>query len=394
LDLTLTAAERRFQEVVCDFFEREYPADLLTKVRSGQRLTRDDHIWSQRALQSRGWLGLSWPCEFGGPGWTPVCRYLFESELERVGAPSIIPMAVIYLGPLIIKFGTPEQQRRWLPDILQSRAMWAQGYSEPQAGSDLASLGLKAQRDGSDYILNGAKIWTTLAQWADWIFCLARTSTGFGKHDGISFICVDMRSAGVTVEPIITLNGAWELNRVSFDNVRVPTSNRVGEEGKGWHYANVLLNDERLSYAHVGRKKADVEHIRRLAASRPSTGAPLLNEPLFAARLAALEIEVATLEIAVLRALVGQVSPRVISTLKIKCTECAQHVTELYLELAGRHIAPYPDRSGAGWYESLLSTPTLGPLTADAYLFERAQTIYGGTTEIQKGIIWRELNRR
>lgn len=394
MNLNLTEDEQRFRAEVRLFFERDYPRDILEKIRRGQRLTREDHVVSQQALQSRGWFGISWPAEFGGPGWTPTQRYLFAEELERAGAPDIIPMAVIYVGPVLITFGTHEQQQRWLPDILASRAMWAQGYSEPEAGSDLASLGLRATRDGDMYILNGTKVWTTFAQWADWIFCLVRTSREERKQGGISFVCVDMKSPGVCVEPIVTMNGSRELNRVVFDNVRVPVENRVGEEGQGWRYANFLLQNERLSYAHLGRKKADVAQLRRLAANMPSqAGMTVLDEPLFAAKLAALEIAISALEISVLRVLVHGGGPAAVSSLKIKCTECAQHVTELGIDLAARNIAPYPDRNRSDWNTALTAAPIAGPMAVDAYLFERAQTIYGGATEIQKNIVWRSIDR-
>lgn len=394
MQVELSEAEKTFQAEVRHFFANEYPGDLLAKVCSGQRLDRADHVRAQQALQSRGWLGVSWPQSAGGPGWTPMQRYLFDAELERAGAPNIIPMAVIYVGPVIYTFGTPAQQQRWLPDILSSRAMWAQGYSEPESGSDLASLGLRAERDGDHYILNGTKIWTTLAQWADWIFCLVRTASTERRHEGISFLCADMRSAGITVHPIITMNGSCELNRVTFDNVRVPIGNRIGAEGEGWRIANFVLQNERISYAHIGRRKMELQQLREHAADIAGTHTPtLLDDPLFAARLARLEIEVAALEILVLRALVGAVPEAAISALKIQCTECAQHATELFVEIAGQHAASYPDRDVADWAALMPIAPSCTPPWLDSYLFERAQTIYGGTTEIQKNIIWKSLQK-
>lgn len=394
MNLQLSASESAFQQEVRHFFECDYPQHILKKVRRGDRLSREDHCESQAALQSKQWLGIGWPKAHGGPGWAEIQRYIFESELERIGAPNIIPMAVIYVGPIIVEFGTPEQQQRWLPDILSSTCMWAQGYSEPESGSDLASLGLRADRNGDDYILNGNKVWTTLGHWADWIFCLVRTSKGERKQEGISFVCVDMRSAGITIHPIITMNGAWELNRISFDNVRVPIINRIGEEGRGWHYANVLLSTERLSYAHIGKKKADLRKLRTLAGDAPSDNyASLMDEPLFAAKLAALEIEVAVLEVWVLRALDGELAQAAVSSLKIKCTECAQKITELFMLLSGRSAMAFPDINLADWQGALLSTPGYGVMSADSYLFERSQTIYGGTSEIQRNIIWKSLSR-
>lgn len=390
--LELTPAQRAFQADVRHFFTHDYPRDILAKMQAGQRLTRGDQVRAQQALNARGWFGVGWPREHGGPGWSPVERYLFDAELERAGAPNIIPMAVLYIGPIICAFGTPEQQATWLPDILESRAMWAQGYSEPEAGSDLASLSFSAVRDGDDYILNGTKIWTSGGHWADWIFCLARTSREARKQDGISLICADMTTPGITVHPIITLDGGHELNRVEFVDVRVPAANRIGEEGRGWHYANVLLQGERLSYAHIARKRVDLAHIRALAETTTGDeGAPLIGDPLFRRRLAETEIEVDALEIAVLRALTGEPQPATISALKIMATECAQHVTELELQVAGRNRAPLLDRTPDGWADAAPLIPPHAAVAVQRYLFERAQTIYGGATEVQKTIIWRSL---
>jgi alkylation response protein AidB-like acyl-CoA dehydrogenase len=393
MNLDLSADDRAFQDEVRRFFETDYPKQVLAKIKRGQRLGRDDHVVSQRALQSRGWLGVSWPKAFGGPGWTPVQRYLFDAELERAGALNLLPMALIYIGPIICAFGTPEQQARWLPDILESRALWAQGYSEPEAGSDLASLRFSAERDGGHYILNGTKIWTSGAHWADWIFCLARTSIEPRRQDGISMICADLRSPGVTIHPIIAMDGSHELNRVEFSDVRTPVENRIGEEGKAWRYANVLLKNERLSYAHIARKKVDLERIRSLAGETPlSTGRTLIDDPAFQRRLAEMEIEVDTLEISVLRALIDGAAPATVAGLKIQCTECAQRVTELFVQVGGRNCAPMLDRSSDGWAQAAPLVPEFATPAMQSYLFERAQTIYGGATEVQKTIAWRTLN--
>lgn len=392
MDIALTDAEEAFATEVRRFFAADYPQNILEKVRTGSLLTREDHVRSQQALQSRGWLGIGWPREYGGPGWTPTERYLFEQELEAAGAPNIIPMAIIYIGPIICAFGTAEQQSKWLPDILESRAMWAQGYSEPESGSDLASLRMSAVRDGDDYILDGTKIWTSGGHWADWIFCLVRTSREERKQDGISMICVPMDAPGVTVHPIISIDGTHELNKVTFDKVRTPVANRIGEEAKGWHYANILLGAERLSYAHIGRKKADLATIRRVAAGLPGDfETSLLGEPRFAARLAALEIEISVIEISVLRALTGSASAATISSLKIACTEAAQKINELWLEVAGRHRARFPDRGREGWQSEIPPAYRFAAPQTASYFFERAQTIYGGATEIQKNIVWRAI---
>lgn len=394
MHLRLSDDEQAFAGKVRTFFATDYPQDILARMREGTPLTRADHVRSQQALNGRGWFGIGWPAEHGGPGWTPTQRYLFEQELERAGAPNIIPMAVIYIGPIICAFGTRDQQARWLPDILESRAMWSQGYSEPEAGSDLASLRMTAVRDGDDYVLDGAKIWTTGAHWADWMFCLVRTSREERRQDGISMICVPMDAPGITVHPIISIDGSHELNRVTFDQVRTSAANRIGEEGQGWHYANVLLAAERISYAHIGRKRADLAEIRRRAESLPGYTAPTMaKEPRFATRLAGLNIELVALEIAVLRTLAGTTGPAAVSWLKIACTELAQKITELWLELAARYRSPMPDRTVAGWMDILPPDQQFGPPQTASYFFERAQTIYGGTTEVQKNIIWRHLAR-
>lgn len=390
MNLQLSAEDLDFQQQVRRFFAEDYPLDIKQKIARGERLTKADQVRSQQALQARGWLGIGWPKAHGGPGWTPVQRYLFEAELELAGAANIIPMGVIYLGPILAAFGSPEQQQRWLPNILNSTHFWAQGYSEPESGSDLASLRTAGVVDGDDYRVSGSKIWTTQGHWADWIFCLVRTSRGARKQEGITFLCIDMRSPGVSVQPIISMNGAHELNRVEFDDVRVPQCNRIGDEGRGWHYANVLLGNERLSYAHIGKKKADMARLRRLASEcRDGVGGTMLDDPLFAHKLAAMEVRVAVLEMSVLRGLSGDLPPAAISSLKIQCTECAQGITELFTELAG--ATAFPDMNCSDWSARLGATPAFVVKAWDDYLFERAQSIYGGTNEIQRTIIWRAL---
>ena len=396
MNLTFTLEEEEFRKEIRDFFENEYPREILEKRRSGDIFTRIDHIRSQQALQSRGWLAIGWPKEHGGPGWDATQRYIFEEEMDRAGVPNLLPMAILYVAPVIYTFGTKEQQRRWLPDILASRSMWAQGYSEPEAGSDLASLRFQAIRDGDHYILNGTKIWTSYAHWADWIFCLARTSKEPRKQEGISFICADMSSVGIAVQPIISLDGIHHLNRVDFDNVRVPVVNRIGEEGKGWHYANFLLHNERLSYAHVSRKKEDLKELRRLASAIPSDGAgSMLDDALFARKIAGCSAQVAVLELSVLRILTaraGATSAAEVSGLKIFATETAQKITELYLELAGRGVAARADRHLKGWHELMPGVSSFATPWTGSYLFERAQSIYGGANEIQKNIIWATIS--
>lgn len=394
MDIALAPEDRMFADDVRRFFAADYPQDILARVREGVSLSKADHIRSQQALQSRGWLGVGWPAEHGGTGWSPTRRYLYEQALEEAGAPSLIPMAIIYIGPIICAFGTAEQQARWLPDILASRTFWAQGYSEPESGSDLASLRMSAVRDGDDYILNGTKIWTSGAHHADWIFCLVRTGRGERKQDGISMICADMRTPGIAVHPIVSIDGSHELNRVTFDDVRVPAANRIGEQDRGWHYANVLLSAERISYAHIGRKRSDLAALRSLAATRPDgRGGTMAEDPHFARKLARTEMALDAIEISVLRVLAGDPAPAAVSALKIACTEQAQAITELWLDLAGRDRAVSIERSAPGWSSAAPHVPPFATARTASYLFERAQTIYGGSTEVQKTIVWRHLAR-
>lgn len=367
-------AEEAFRQEVRAFFRTDYPRAVIARAQRGEVITRADQEEAQRALQARGWLAAAWPAEHGGPGWSARERYIFEEEGERAGMAPLCPTGLHYIGPILCAFGSPEQQRAWLPDILESRTFWAQGYSEPEAGSDLAGLAMTAVRDGDDYILNGTKIWTSYAHFADWIFCLVRTSKEARRQDGLSLICADLRSPGIAIHPIISMDGAHHLNRVTFDRVRVPASGRIGEEGRGWHYATLLLRNERLSYAHMGRKKADLAALRAAA----QTGGAA-SDPAFMHRLSVAEIELRILEMSVLRALGEDTPEPVVSALKIRFTRMAQTITELQRLYAASHD---PASGGGGGIS--------GPVAA-LYLAERAGTIYGGSTEIQKTLIWRHL---
>ncbi len=376
-----------FRQEVLTFFASEYPRAVLDKVARGERLKKSDHIAAQTALNAKGWLGVGWPKEDGGTGWSPLQRYIFDCELELAGAPGIIPMSVLYIGPIICAFGTPEQKQTWLPGILGSRDFWAQGYSEPESGSDLASLRMTAERDGDDYVLNGTKIWTSGAHWANWIFCLARTSREARKQDGISLICAPMDAPGVTVHPIRLIDGSDELNRVEFIDVRVPAAYRIGEEGRGWHYANVLLRNERLSYAHIGAKRRDIARLhKRLALWQNSAEMAHLVH-----RLAAAEVRLDIIETAILDAIKDDISMETAAFLKIACTQSAQEITELMVETAGPSALIMADRTGPHWAEAAPFAEAADMVAPQSYFFERAQTIYGGSTEIQKSILWRAI---
>ena len=378
MDMNFSADDAQFQQRVRDFFRHEYPQDLLQKAASGVSLDKEDYQRAERALAGQGWLCVNWPEQYGGPGWTPNQKYIFDQELEAAGAISPVPMGVIYVGPVICAFGTEAQKARWLPGIQQSKTFWAQGYSEPESGSDLASLKMAAVRDGDAYRVTGTKIWTSLAQHADWIFLLARTSTEERKQQGITFLCAPMDTPGIEVHPIITIDGRHSLNRVTFDDVLIPIENRIGEEGEGWKYANFLLGNERTSYAHVAGKRMQMAAIEAYAATDPY----LVNDPAFRNRANDLHIRLDALDLTVLRVLAsladGDSPGDESSILKILATELAQDITELAMTMQGSPmVAKFQD--GGPHQESAKATME--------YLGTRAQSIYGGANEIQKNII-------
>ena len=378
MDLRFSPADEEFRAEVRRFFQSDYPKDLLQKAASGVGLTKEDYQRSERALAARGWLCVNWPREHGGPGWSVNQKYVFDEELERAGAISPVPMGVIYVGPVICAFGREDQRAQWLPGIRQATTFWAQGYSEPNAGSDLASLTMSATRDGDDYVVNGTKIWTSLAQHADWIFLLARTSVEDRKQKGITFLCAQMNFPGITVHPIITIDGRHALNRVTFDNVKVPVSYRIGSEGEGWRYANYLLGNERTSYAHVAAKRMKIAAVSTLAEQDEY----LREDSGFWDRLAELKVRLDALDLTVLRVLAtvsdGESPGNEASILKVLATELAQDISELAVtaygaNAVGKYCGSSPDPAGA-------------KATMD-YLGARAQSIYGGSNEVQKNII-------
>lgn len=396
MNLKLSADDEAFRAVVRKYFDEEYPAEILAKLANGQTLTKADRQASENALYRKGWVAPGWPKQYGGPGWTITQRFIFDEELERAGAPSVVPMGLLYLAPVLYTFGTEEQKQRWLDDILASRTYWAQGYSEPEAGSDLASLRTSAVLDGDDYLVNGEKTWTSDGHHADWIFCLVRTSSAGRKQEGITFLCLDMQSPGVTVAPIITIDGGHHLNRVVLDNVRVPIGNRIGEEGKGWTYARHLLSYERVSYAHVAGKRKQIEDLKRQSAEAPWGDELADRRSSFGRRLAEVEVHLQALEITVLRALAplttGAAPGDEASIIKIEATQTAQAITELQAELAGVYAHPlFPDRHHADWRSGLETIPAFAAPAVAGYFFTRAQTIYGGATEVQKNIIAKQL---
>ena len=389
MDLTYTGDDLAFRDQVRAFLEAELPADLRHKVHNHLRLHKDDYVRWHRILARQGWVAPGWPREYGGPGWTPVQRHIFEEECARAGTPPVLPFGVNMVAPVIMAFGSEEQKAYYLPRILACEDWWCQGYSEPGAGSDLASLKTTAVRDGDHYVVNGQKTWTTLAQHADMIFCLVRTDPAVRKQEGISFLLIDMHAPGVTVRPIIMLDEDHEVNEVFFDNVRVPVANLVGQENRGWTYAKYLLGHERTGIAAVGRSRRDLARLKELARREQKNGAPLLRDPLFAAKVADLEIELMALEMTVLRVLAqaDQAPGPEASVLKVRGTEIQQRLSELMVEAAGPLALPFDPAYLEGEREhSVIDDDFAAPLLPHYFNF-RKTSIYGGSNEIQRNII-------
>ncbi|WP_338412888.1 acyl-CoA dehydrogenase family protein [uncultured Sphaerotilus sp.] len=393
MDLSFSPDEEAFRAEVRAFLAQQLPAELSGKVRLGRSLSKADMtLWHDR-LNQRGWLAPHWPVAWGGPGWGPIKNFIFENECALAHAPRIVPFGVNMLGPVLIKFGSETQKARWLPRILDGSDWWCQGYSEPGAGSDLAGVKTLAVRstdaEGDHYIVNGQKTWTTLGQHANMIFCLVRTDREAKKQSGISFLLIDMSSPGVEVRPIITLDGEHEVNEVFFTDVRVPVENLVGEENQGWTCAKYLLTYERTNIAGVGFSIAALEQLKHVAAKRIRNGQPLARDPLFAARLARVEIELENMKTTNLRVLAavagGGVPGAESSMLKICGTEIRQEISSLLRRALGPNARAMEEEGsgaaiGAGTDEAL-------PAATARYFNNRKLSIFGGSNEIQKNII-------
>ena len=389
MDLHYTAEESAFRDTVRAFLDTHLPEDLQRKVRRHLRLNRDDYVRWHKIVAQQGWAAPAWPVEYGGTGWTSVQRHIWEDECARAATPPILPFGVNMVAPVIMAFANAEQKAYYLPRILNCDDWWCQGYSEPGAGSDLASLKTTAERDGDHYIVNGQKTWTTLGQHADMIFCLVRTDSTVRKQEGISFLLIDMKTPGITVRPIIMLDEEHEVNEVFFDNVRVPVSNLVGQENKGWTYAKYLLGHERTGIAAVGRSKRELTFLKQLAMQQTKRGAPLLHDPAFAAKVATLEIELMALEMTVLRVISeeGKGPGPQASMLKVRGSELQQQLTELMLEAIGPQALPFdPDFLDGSVPHGAGGDDLAAPLAA-YYFNYRKTSIYGGSNEIQKNII-------
>ena len=391
MDLNFTEEEIAFRDEVRAFFRSAIPDSIRAKVAEGEGLTRDDMIQSQRILNKYGYCTPNWPVAWGGKDWTPVQVYLYQDEMQLANVPSPIAFNVSMVGPVIAQFGSEEMKKRFLPATANADMFWCQGFSEPGSGSDLASLRTRAERKGDKYVVNGQKIWTTLAQYGEWIFCLVRTNTEAKQQEGISFLLIDMKTPGITVRPIITIDGGREVNEVFFDNVEVPVENLVGQENKGWDYAKFLLGNERTGIARVGNSKAKVARIKELAAIEQSGGRPLIQDPKFREKLAAIEIELKALEMTQLRVVAderklekGRQNPAS-SILKLKGSVIQQQLTELVMEVVGPYAMPY-QREFDGRNEPVVG-PEYATEAAPMYFNYRKVSIYGGSNEIQRNII-------
>jgi alkylation response protein AidB-like acyl-CoA dehydrogenase len=392
MDLNYSAADDAFRLEVRDWLRAHLPDDLRFKVLNHRRMQKEDILRWHKILAAKGWSTVAWPVEWGGTGWNATQRHIWEEECAAAGTPMVLPFGVAMVAPVIMKFASDEQKRYYLPRIADGTDWWCQGYSEPGSGSDLASLKTRAERAsderGACYIVNGQKTWTTLGQYADMMFCLVRTEQTERRQEGISFLLIDMKAPGITVRPIITLDEDHEVNEVFLDNVRVPAANLVGEEGKGWTYAKYLLGHERTGIAAVGRSKRELGFLKRIAGDQVKNGKPLLEDPLFAAKVATIEIELMALEMTVLRVVSLDGAKKgpgpEASMLKIKGTEIQQGLSELMLEAAGPLAMPF-DRE---LLESVdeFDEMDVAPL-APHYFNYRKTSIYGGSNEIQKNII-------
>jgi acyl-CoA dehydrogenase len=395
MDLSLSPADRAFRDEVRAFLEASLTSELRAAGRAATSVFMDPRYslpW-QRILHAKGWVAPSWPGEYGGAGFNEMQRYIFASEFARAGAPGLAPMGLRMVGPCLMRYGTPAQKALYLPRILSGEDYWCQGYSEPGAGSDLASLQLRAEPDGDDYVLNGSKIWTTHAHWANRMFLLARTRFDGKPQGGITFLLLDMATPGLTVKPIITLAGEHEVNQVFFDSVRVPQANRLGDENAGWTVAKYLLEFERGGGSAAGLQ-VSLKRLRAMAQAEPSdAGTPLIDDAAFRARLAAEEITVTAIEMTehrVMSALAAGNNPGPASSmLKTQGTEAMQRIDELAIEVA----AHYPAVHQPGAREAGSNIAAIGPdhsLTAMArYLNNRAGSIYGGSNEVQRNIMAR-----
>ena len=392
MKVTFSKEELAFREEVRAFFRDKFPPSLREQQLQGIPLEKEDYIKYQKLLHEQGWAGVNWPVEYGGTGWSAVQKYIFMIEAAEAYAPEIIAFGLNMVGPVIYSFGNDEQKQRFLPDILASNVWWCQGYSEPGSGSDLASLKTRADLAGDHFVVNGTKTWTTLGQHADWIFLLARTNTDVARRqEGISFLLADMKTPGISVKPIITLDGEHEVNEIHFEDVKIPIENLIGEEGKGWTYGKVLLQHERTNIAGVARSEVRLKQLRAQASQSIRGGIPLEQDSNFMRKLAATEVELKAMEYTQLRTLAAVASGKApgpeSSILKITGTEMQQALDTLYMEAAGYYALPYVPRQYVPDYDDTFVGEGAETNTSLRYFNFRKASIYGGSNEIQKNII-------
>ena len=388
MDLNYSPDEIAFRDEVRGWLADNVPADLRQKVLDYQELSKEDLVRWHKILAKKGWVAPAWPKEWGGTDWDATRRYIFEEEYALAGAPPIAPFGPTMVASVLLHFGTPEQKQRYLPDIYNGNVFWCQGYSEPGSGSDLASLKTRAERQGDHYVVNGQKIWTTLGHYGDWIFCLVRTDSSGKRQEGISFLLIDMKTPGITVRPLILMDGGHEVNEVFFDNVEVPVENLVHEENKGWTVAKYLLGHERLNTGRIGGSKRELARLKKFAAEQTDgNGRALIDDPRFRDKLTRVEVELAALEITNLRfldAMRGGKPPGAeVSMLKIRGTEIQQMLTELMVQAAGPMAAPFR-LTGV---EDAVAFDTAVAHLAPRYANYRKTSIYAGSNEIQRNII-------
>jgi alkylation response protein AidB-like acyl-CoA dehydrogenase len=394
MDMNLTPEEAKFRDEMRAFFRTRIPEELRRKGYEGRQFSKEDYVNTMRILNAHGLAVPHWPVEWGGRDWTPFQKNIYKDEYYLSGTPEPSGFNLGMLGPVLIQFGTEEQKKFFLPKLRNFDVWFCQGFSEPGAGSDLASLKTTARRDGDHYVVNGHKIWTSQGHHADWCFLLARTSQSAKKQDGISFILVQMNTPGITVRPIITLDGRHEVNEVFWDNVRVPVANLVHVEGRGWDVAKFLLGNERSGIARVGVSKLRIQRARELAKTIETARGTLADDPRLKDRMTELEVELKALEIATMRAVAAETKRHdsgkpdpISSVLKLKGSELTQATTELLVQVAGPWSTPWqPDRQ-----DKRPNEPVVGPAWANSlapnYYYMRAATIYGGSNEIQRNIL-------
>ncbi len=390
MDMSFSSEDLAFRDEVRAFIEEKFPREIANK-RSRGDMSKEDILAWHRILHDKGWVTPSWPEEYGGVGWTITQRYIWNEECARAETTPLLPFGLSMVGPVIYSFGNEEQKARFLPGIRSGDDWWCQGYSEPGAGSDLASLRTKAERVGDEYVVNGSKTWTTLAQFADWMFCLVRTDSTVKQQAGISFLLIDMKTPGITVRPIITMDGAHEVNEVFLDNVRVPAENLIGEENKGWTYAKFLLGNERSGIAGVARSKKAIERLKNIAKAELIDGQPLVDDEEFSRKISEVEIDLAALEITELRTLAAESRGKgpgpESSILKVKGTEVQQRITELTMEAVGNYAFVYSPHGHEQPGSNFVPGPDYSTGASQNYFNMRKTSIYGGSNEIQHNII-------